>query len=253
VIAAIAALAYGWMAWRRALAGRSLANPSQQIASSTKQLLASGSPLLIGALLQLVMQMSGTLFLGIWADNADVGQFAVAWRTAALIIFALLAVNAIAQPKFAELYSRGDMKSLAATAQRATFLMTACAAPVLLVFLAAPEIVMSVFGSDFVGGAVTLQILSVGQFVNVAAGSVGILLVMSGHEKEYRNVQVIAACVVLVLNVMLIPSHGAIGAAIAAASALIVQNVLFCYFVWKRLGIVVIIPRSLIRRPVDGV
>jgi len=253
VIAVTAALFYGWIAWRRALAGRSSGHQSQQVASPTKELLKSGAPLLIGAILQLVMAMSGTLMLGVWADNTDVSLFAVAWRTAVLITFVLLAVNTIAQPKFAELYARGDMESLAATASKATLLMTACAAPVFLVFLAAPEFVMSAFGSGFSSGAATLQVLSIGQFVNVIAGSVGVLLVMSGHEREYRNVQIIAACVVLVLNVILIPSHGAIGAAIAAASALIVQNFLFGYYVWTKLGIVLIIPRSLIQRSVDGI
>jgi O-antigen/teichoic acid export membrane protein len=242
VIAVTAALAYGWTAWRRALAGCSSAHQPQQVESPAKELLESGALLLIGALLQLLMTMSGTLMLGVWADKTDVSLFAVAWRTAALITFVLLAVKTIAQPKFAELFARREMQSLAATANKATLLMTVWAAPVFLVFLTAPEFVMSAFGSDFADGAATLQILSVGQFVNVAAGSVGVLLVMSGHEREYRNVQIIAACVVLVLNVMLIPSHGAVGAAIAATSALIVQNILFGYFVWAKLGFIVLIP-----------
>jgi O-antigen/teichoic acid export membrane protein len=242
VIGVTTALIYGWMAWRWALAGRPSAGQPQQIASTTRALLRSGTPLLIGDLLQLMMLMSGTLLLGILADNADVGLFAVAWRTAALISFVLLAIKTSAQPKFAGLYARREMQSLAATAHKATLLMTVCAAPIFLVFLVAPDFVMSAFGGDFADGAVALQILSVGQFVNVASGTVGVLLVMSGHEREYRNVQIIAACVVLALNVVLIPSHGAVGAAIAAASALIVQNVLFGYFVWARLGILVLIP-----------
>ena len=78
------------------------------------------------------------------------------------------------------------------------------------------------------------------------------LLVMSGHEREYRNVQIVAACLVLILNVMLIPSHGAVGAAIAAASALIVQNILFGYFVWAKLGILTIVPQSHTHRSIRG-
>lgn len=248
VLAVIAALVYGWIAWRKATAGQSSARQSRPATSTMRDLLKCGSPLLLGELLQLVIHVSGTVMLGVWSDNADVGQFAVAWRTAALIGFVLVAINTIAQPKFAELYARGEMKSLAATAQKATLIMTACAAPVLIVFLAAPGFVLSAFGSDFSGAIVLLQILSVGQFVNVATGSVGVLLVMSGKELEYRNVQVVAAAVVLLLNVLLIPIYGAVGAAIAVASALIVQNVLFGYFVWVRLGILTLIPRAVVQR-----
>jgi len=240
VFAVTVALAYGWLAWQRASAGRMCRRDRRQANSVARDLLKSGSPLLIGALLQLVMQMSGTLMLGAWSDSAEVGRFAVAWRTALLISFVLVAVNTIAQPKFAELYARSEMDTLAVIANKATILMTGFAAPVLLLFLVAPEVILSAFGDGFVEAAVPLQILAVGQFINVAAGSVGVLLVMSSKEREYRNVQVVAAAVVLCLNIVLIPSQGAIGAAVAASAGLIVQNVLFGYFVWAKLGIVTV-------------
>src|SRR5688572_21812701 len=101
--------------------------------------------------------------------------------------------------------------------------MTLSVVPVLAVFLAAPEFVMNAFRREFdAAGSSAFQILSIGQFINVATGSVGVLLVMSGHEREYRNVQILAACVALALSFALIPSHGAVGAAIAAAVAVIV-------------------------------
>ena len=248
VIAIAMSVIYGGFAWRRVLAKRSSGHQFGHVAPTTKDLLRSGSPLLIGALLQLVIQMSGTILLGVWAGIADVSLFSVAWRTAMLINLVLLAVNASAQPKFAALYARQDMAALAATARKATLLMTVCAAPVFLVFLLAPAFIMGAFGSDFAAGAACLQILSIGQFVNVATGSVGALLVMSGHERDYRNGQIAAACIVLLLNYALIRSHGAVGAAIAAASALVVQNILFGYLVWARLRILMLFPRSLVYR-----
>ncbi len=244
VIAVTSALVYGWIAWKRAMAGRSSAAEAGHDASSTMVLLKSGAPLLIGALLQLSIQMTGTLMLGAWADKADVGVFSVAWRTAALIAFALLAINTIAQPKFADLYARREMDSLAAAARKATLLMTICAAPMFLIQFVAPRFVMGVFGAEFSMGASTLQILAVGQFFNVVSGSVGILLMMSGHERDYRNAQIATAGVVVAINSLLIPSYGAVGAAIGAASGLVVQNVLFGYFVWRRMGILMLIPRS---------
>ena len=238
VTAVSMALAYGWSAWRRVLRQHPLS--SGQADSPAGALLRSGIPLLVGALLQLVMQMSGTLMLGAWATTTDVSQFNVAWRTAMLITFVLLAVNTSAQPKFAELYAQRDMASLSNIARKATLMMIAFAAPVSLFFIALPEFVMGLFGEDFVSGALILQILSIGQFVNVAAGSVGVLLVMSGHEREYRNVQIATACVVIALSVLLIPTRGAVGAAIAVASAQVLQNILFGYFVWSKLGLVIL-------------
>jgi O-antigen/teichoic acid export membrane protein len=247
VVAVASALVYGWISWNLALAGRRSSSDAERAASPTLVLLSSGAPLLIGALLQLSIQMSGTLMLGAWADKTEVGVFAVAWRTAALISFALLAINTIAQPKFAALFARGELDALAAAARKVTLLMTVCATPVFLVFVVAPQFVMSVFGSEFSTGGSTLQILAIGQFFNVASGSVGILLMMSGNEREYRNAQIATAAVVVTFNTLLIPTYGAVGAAIGAASAFIVQNILFGYFVWSRLGIVLLLSRSRIR------
>jgi O-antigen/teichoic acid export membrane protein len=247
VFAVIAALVYGCIVWYRVLSKCHSVHQSQPRLSLILELLSFSIPLLIGALLQLVMQLSGRFMLGVWADNADVGQYAVAWRTAMLISFVLLAFNTISQPMFAKLYTQGEMESLAATAHKATLLMTICATPVFLILFIAPEFVMSIFGSGFAGGASTLQILSVGQFINVVTGCVGVLVVMSGNVRAYRNIQVIVACVVLSLNILLIPAYGAVGAAIAAACALIVQNILFGYVVWNKLGILMIDPRFLVR------
>jgi O-antigen/teichoic acid export membrane protein len=244
LIAVTAAFLYGWIAWNRALAGRPSTSEANNAASPTMVLLTSGAPLLIGALLQLSIQMSGTLMLGAWSDKTQVGVFAVAWRTAALISFALLAINTIAQPKFAALFARREMEALAASARKVTMLMTVCAAPIFLVFVLAPRFVMGIFGSEFAVGGSTLQVLAIGQFFNVVSGSVGILLMMSGHEREYRDSQIATAAVVVTLNILLIPAYGALGAAIGAAAALIVQNMLFGYFVWRRLGIVMLISRA---------
>jgi O-antigen/teichoic acid export membrane protein len=219
VIAVGVAATYGGISWSRALAGRPRGPGLQDAPSPIRELLKSGRPLLIGDVLYMAMQMSPTLMLGVWAGTADVSRYAVAWRTAMLVSFAPLAISTIVQPKFAELYARGDMQALAATTHRAVWLMVACSAPVLLIFVAMPERILSIFGSDCPDGAAILQILAVGQFINIALGSVGILLVMSGQEKQFRNVLVVSVCVALLLNVALIPAYGAIGAAIAAASA----------------------------------
>lgn len=244
IIAVTAALFYGWIAWNRALSGHPPATANGRDYSSLRNFLGSGPPLLVGALLQLSIQMAGTLMLGAWSESSEAGIFAVAWRTAALISFALMAMNTIAQPKFAALFARREMEALSAAARKATLLMTLCAAPVFAMFFVAPKFVMTIFGSEFSDGGVTLQILAFGQFFNVASGSVGILLMMSGFEREYRNAQIATAAVVVSLNALLIPHYGAVGAAIGAASALVVQNVLFGYFVWSRLGIVMLIRRS---------
>jgi O-antigen/teichoic acid export membrane protein len=95
---------------------------------------------------------------------------------------------------------------------------------------------MGLFGEEYVQAAHLLQILVVGQFINVITGSVGYLLNMSGHEKDMRNVVFFSGPLALGLGLFLTPIYGATGAAVATAIALASQNLIAVYMVKKRLG-----------------
>lgn len=232
-ISATSCLLLGLLLWRNAI--KPLGMASSQF--RTKTLLQSSIPLFWVSVLQLITHYTSTLMLGIWRDSSQVGIFSAANRTATLISFVLIAVNSIAAPKFAALFKQGDLNALRRTAQNSAKLMALVASLPLLVFLILPGWVMSVFGPQFVAGKAALSILSLGQFVNVVTGSVGFVLIMSGHETVMRNITTFVAVINLVANLVLIPSMGLLGAAIATAITLGLQNLLAAEMVWRHLGI----------------
>ncbi|MFQ5889931.1 MAG: flippase [Gemmatimonadota bacterium] len=201
------------------------------------ELLDSSLPLLWVALLSLVMGQTSTVLLGIWRTSSEVGIYSVATRTAILTSFIMVAVNSIAAPKFAELHNRGDTRALASTAQQSARMMLLLASPPFLLFVTFPSRVMSIFGSDFGSGGIVLAILAFGQFVNVATGSVGNLLMMSAHERATRNLIIAAATLNVALNVLLIPPFGLHGAAVATSISLVAHNIALTVFVRRLLGI----------------
>jgi O-antigen/teichoic acid export membrane protein len=99
-----------------------------------------------------------------------------------------------------------------------------------------PSFLMRLFGAEFAEGAALLQILAVGQFINAITGSVGFLLIMSGHERDMRNVTLISGFSAMFLAWFLTAQFGIIGAATGTAIAVATQNLLAVYFVKKRLG-----------------
>lgn len=203
----------------------------------TGELLQSSMPLFVMTLLQLVNQSTSTIMLGMWHNSTEVGIFSAANRTASLTSFFLIAVNSIAAPKFAALYKQGDVNALRRTAQDSAKLMALGAALPLLLFILFPGWIMSIFGSQFVPGKLALSILSIGQFVNVVTGSVGFVLMMSGHEAVMRNIIAFSAVMNVFGNGLLIPTMGFLGAAIAGAVTLSLQNLLAAAMVWRLLGI----------------
>jgi len=203
----------------------------------TNDLVESGIPLFFVASLNMLINWTATFALGVWGTQEDVGIFSMASRTAMLTSLILTSVNSISAPKFAELYKKKDMDALGATARNTAKLMTVVASPLLLLFLIAPQWVMGMFGEEFQKGGVLLSILAVGQFVNVATGSVGYLLMMSGNEKLMRNNVAFVAVMSVVLNVFFVQIYGVIGAVIATVVCLSSQNLIATYIVSSRLGI----------------
>jgi len=203
----------------------------------TNDLLKSSIPLFWVASLNMLINWTATFALGIWGTGEDVGIFSMASRTAMLTSLILTSVNSISAPKFAELYKKKDMAALGSTARSTAKLMTLIASPLLLLFLVAPQWVMGMFGDEFQKGGILLSILAIGQFVNVATGSVGFLLMMSGNEKIMRNNVAFVAVMSVVLNVFFVPIYGVIGAVIASAICISIQNIIAMFIVKIRLGI----------------
>lgn len=184
----------------------------------------------------IVTQWAGQLMLGGLAEVRDVAIFATAQRTAMLTSFILVAVNAIAAPKFAAAFARNDIQAIKETALASGRIMTLFAIPVVLFILVEAEWIMGWFGPEFRQGAMVLRILAVGQLVNVLTGSVGYLLQMTGRENLYRN-NVFAACLLMVVGGFFAAMlWGVTGVAVVTSLALSLQNLMSVYMVNKELG-----------------
>lgn len=205
---------------------------------SYKELWNSCKHLAVAAILnRAVLPWAPIFFLGIWASNAEVGIFSVANRTVMLVTLLLFSVNNILAPKFSELYVKNDIVSLERTAQLMAKITLLFTSPIFLVLIFFGKEVMGGFGEAFRSGGIVLTILSIGQLVNVATGSVGVLLVATGNEKSYQQITVYSTFFLIVLSVVMIPLLGAMGAAIAASVAVAVNNISASWMVYSKLKI----------------
>lgn len=184
-----------------------------------------------------MQQVLGVMIAGWLLNSADLGLFKSSQQVGGLIAFILIVINAIFPPRFAALYHQGNVTALGRLARQGALLAVVLASPMLLVCLAVPGWVLGWFGEGFSAGAPLLRIIALAQLVNVATGSVGFLLSMTGHEIVMRNIALICNAFGLLAFFVLIPALGALGAAIALAFVLVVQNLVDMYFVWVKLGI----------------
>lgn len=206
----------------------------------TAKLRQSCVPLFWVTLSQLVITLSSTVILGIWATSADVGIFGAASRVVVLLNFLVLAVTSIASPKFAALHQQGDMQALGALVKSSTKLLILTASPAFVILFFMPDQLMGVFGHEFASGAAVIMVLAAGQLVNIVTGPAGNVLMMCGHEHLVRNTLLVSAVVCVSISLLLIPQMGVIGAAIALSITVSIENLIMAALVWKKFGILTI-------------
>jgi len=198
----------------------------------------SAIPFLFLGGMQVINTSTDIVMLGLFRSAEEVGVYRVVTSGAQLVTFVLLAVNMALAPTIAKLYSIGDMQRLQRTITVSTRVILLISLPIALVLIFfGQQLLYWLFGGEFELGASALAILCVGQLVNASMGSVGVILNMTGYERDSARGVAIGAGVNIVLNSTFIPVWGIEGAACATAISMIVWNILLVIWVYKRLGI----------------
>ena len=161
------------------------------------------------------------LIVGYFLPASQVGIYQAASQSSTLFALILTAFNAIFSPMIADLYHRGQIQRLNALFKVGTKWGLYISLPLFLVICISPCHVMSaVFGTEYEAGALSLVILSIAQLINVGTGAVGLLLIMTGHQKRWFLFSALMLFVNIFLNLLLIPKFGLHGAAIGTACAI---------------------------------
>jgi O-antigen/teichoic acid export membrane protein len=83
---------------------------------------------------------------------------------------------------------------------------------------------LSIFGESYIGGASALIIIAWANLVNTGTGICGAMIDMSGNSKLKLVNSIVAVSSTLIINIVLIPIWGLIGAALAALASSIILN-----------------------------
>jgi O-antigen/teichoic acid export membrane protein len=179
-----------------------------------------------------------TLLLGGLAAAADVGTYNVATRLVGLAVFVMAPIDTLFAPHFAHLYHVDDRPRLRATYTAATNWTLRLSVPAFVLLAVFPGDLLALFGPGFVVGATVTFVLAWGQLVNAATGPCGSLLVMSGANRTNMIDNVAALILNIVLNLVLIPPYGIVGAGIAWSVSLGLINLVKLFQVRALLGVV---------------
>lgn len=186
----------------------------------------ASAPLLFYSIMALINQQADILMLASLSNDNEIARYHVATRGSELVTFLLVCVNVALAPQIAELISKELFVQLEEVMQRfAKMLFLLSILPSLALIIYGKYFIILIFGQDYVDSYDPLVVLVVSQLLNVGIGSVGLLLIMSGHGKAAALGMLLAALINMFVNYFAIPVYGALGAAYATSASLVVWNI----------------------------
>lgn len=203
----------------------------------TKELLKTAFPILLVSLTSTIYKNIDIIMIGWLCSAKEVGIYAVASRIAIVSGFLLNVANSAVAPKFATLYDDNKKAELQKLVQYVTVTLLLMSFVVLAISVGFGNFMLSIWGLEFQSGYVVLIILSIGQFFNVATGTVGTILTMTGFEKKLLSVNTVFMLINIILNYIFIKLWGLEGAALAYAVSIVGMNLTRVFFVHKYIGI----------------
>lgn len=198
-----------------------------------RELLMFSTPLIISSIMYRILSYADIFLLSYFTTSAaTVGIYSVIYSLSRLMLIILSAFGYITLPVLSRMESndtggRRDMIEVYRTLTKWVFIVSF---PLFMTLLLFPTTVIKYsFGSDYVGGAVALQILGAGFFSHAIVGPNGNVLQSVGKTRILMIDNVAIAVLNLALNVLLIPPLGLIGASMATAVCYFLLNVIYSY------------------------
>lgn len=171
-----------------------------------------------------------------------VGYYGAAVKVTTGIGIILATINAIIAPDISKLFFSENFKDLKALIIRSTYLNFYLTVPLIILIYIFSEEILDLFGSSYVLANSALIIMIVAQMFNAFCGSVGVYLNMTGRQNTFLVILLFSLFINIVLNMILIPTKGMEGAAIATGISLVLWNVIGVIYIYikDKIGVFVL-------------
>lgn len=194
---------------------------------SKKEIFFYSFPLLLSTFLFLLLSWTDILMLGYFMPSKEVGVYNSAMPTAQLLYVIPYAFSILFLPILSELYAKSKKDSFKEIYQISNKWILMINFLIFSLFiLFSKEILYYIFGKEYIVGNSIFIILSTGFFINYTLINPHLILKVIKKTKLIFWNSIVIAILNVLLNLLLIPLYGGIGAAIATGSSFILLTIL---------------------------
>lgn len=214
-----------------------------ETAGMPKLLFSFGIPVIFSLVGYLLVEYTDVLLLTYFRSLEEVGLYNAALPTSKLLFYFSGSLGFVIFPLVSEIWAKGEQRKLHAGMSTIYTYTSLTMIPFGLILVAFPEIVLRVlFGEVYVPARTALQVLSIGSIFFTLFSLNANLFSGIGKPKITTIIVLAGAACNLLLNLLLIPLYGILGAAIATGftyllmlilSTIKAREILHLHFPWK--------------------
>jgi O-antigen/teichoic acid export membrane protein len=191
-----------------------------------KEIMAFTLPVLTTDLVSVVMNSVDVWLLGYFHSTTEVAFFRVVVPAADMNTLVMMSFSLLFTPAAARLFARGDYSGINRLYWQTAVWMAVLTFPIFtMTFSMAQPLTVFLYGTRYEQSGIIVALLSLGYYFNVALGFNGLTIRVLGKTRYIVIINVLAAVTNLVVNLLLIPPYGALGAAIGTSGTMIVHNI----------------------------
>ena len=200
---------------------------SARIVLPFRELFAFTLPLVTTDLMLLTVHAAGILMLGYFYDTTRVALYRAVLPLANLNSAIMASFAVLYLPLAARFLAQRDKAALNLLYWKAAAWVAVLSFPLFAITcgLAGPLIGLF-YGERYESSAMVLTLMAIAMYFNVALGFNGLTLRLLGRARYVMTIDLFTMLLVIGLDLFLVPRYGPLGAAIGAATAIVVHNVL---------------------------
>ena len=186
------------------------------------------------------------LLIGLLSSSANVGIFSAVYEISLVALLAHNSLRMVAAPKIAKLHEEGRKNDLDILYKFLSKWLLILTLPIFIFLFSWSKPLLNIFGEEFQVGTIALQIVAIAGMVTVSMGLSPPFITMTGKGRLQLFNTLLLYLIMFILDWLLIPNWGLIGAATAYFVATVAVSIIRLIQVHKLFAMYPFAPKQVI-------
>ncbi|MFC4534248.1 lipopolysaccharide biosynthesis protein [Sphaerisporangium dianthi] len=195
------------------------------------------APRALGGAAQAVFQRLDIVIVAVLAGPAQAAVYTAATRFKVIGQLVNQGFAQAVQPRLVRALAEGDLPLARRLYQMTTMWLVLLTWPIWLGYAVLAPWLLRAFGDGYPDGAAVAVVLAATMMLATACGMADVVLIAAGHTAASMAGILSAIAVTVALDVVLVPSHGALGAALGWSGGMLVKNLAPLLKIVRRYGL----------------